>query len=157
MVMRAMASGVLVAWAVTCFAGCSQKKEDGADGKVTTLGTVEITAKLVDVGGEYMKNDLYDYVQVMKYEVLQTHRGKVDGKTIYIAQYNPLKPRASVADERAKDVGGNVGKFVVGDVHRMALEEPPLEDRVMVGIVNRFAENASGPTYNALWTNRVDQ
>ena len=138
-------------------AACGQKKVDGADDKVTKLGTVEVTAKLVDVGGDFMKNDLYDYVHVMKYEVLQTHRGKVEGNTIYVAQYNPLKPRASVADERMKEVGGNVTKFVVGDVHRIAMEEPPLEDRVMVGIVNRFKENATGPTYNALWTNRVVQ
>ena len=86
--------------------GCSgAAKTDGADPNVTTLGSVEVTAKLVDIPGEFPPNDLYDYAYVMKYEVLETHRGEAP-KIIYVGQYNPLKPRAEAADARSGEIGG---------------------------------------------------
>ena len=136
-------------------AGCSPSAPHAPDPKLSALGTVEVTAKLVDTGGDFPPNDLYDYAHVMKYEIVQVHRGTVDGKSIYVGHYNPLKSRASVADERVKDVGGNVVKFVAGDVHRMALALP-IEDQFMGGIVNKLPESDKGPIYWALWTDRAE-
>lgn len=137
-------------------AGCGgAKPTDGADEKITTVGSIEVTAKLAEVPGEFPPNDLYDYAYVMKYEVLTTHRGQVP-TTIYVGHYNPLKPRASAADARAEDVGGNVTRFSVGDVHRMALEVP-IDDYCMAGIINKYAETSKDPIYWAVWTNRVVQ
>lgn len=137
------------------FPGCSKSGGAAHDPKLSTLGTVEVTAKLVDTGGDFPPNDLYDYAHVMKYEVQQTHRGKVEGNVIYVGHYNPLKPRNAVADERVKEVGGNVTKFVAGDVHRMALVSP-IDEHFMGGIVNKLPESEKGPIYWALWTERAD-
>src|SRR5690606_10252886 len=41
--------------------GCGAEPDDGADAQVTTRGSVEVTARLVDVPGEFPSNDLYDY------------------------------------------------------------------------------------------------
>lgn len=135
--------------------GCTQPQNAVPNPKLSTLGTVEVTAKLLDTGGEFPPNDLYDYAHVMKYEVITAHRGKVDGTIIYVGHYNPLKPRASAADERVKEIGGNVTKFVVGDVHHMALAVP-IDENFMGGIVNKLPESEKGPIYWALWTDRAD-
>jgi hypothetical protein len=131
---------------------------DGADPKVTTLGTVEVTAKLVDVTGEFPPNDLYDYAYVMKYEVVQVHRGEASG-TILVGQYNPLKKRAEAADQRSGEIGGNVTRFRVGDIHRLALDVP-IDAFCMAGIINKYADEnqpTDAPIYWAVWTNRVVQ
>ena len=135
---------------------CGQGSGNGADENVTKLGDVEVTAKLVDVGGEFPPNDLYDYAHVMKYEVLETHRGAVDGTTIYVAHYNPRKPRTTVADERSGEIGGNVTRFVVGSVHRMALVSP-IDDHYMGPQVNKVPGSENSIVYWALWTNRTSQ
>ncbi len=136
--------------------GCGAEPDDGADAQVTTRGSVEVTARLVDVPGEFPSNDLYDYAYVMKYEVRQTHRGEAP-KTILVGHYNPLKPRAEAADERSGDIGGNAIDFREGEWHRMALELP-IEDYCMAGIINEYAEDSEDstePIYWAVWTNRV--
>jgi hypothetical protein len=133
---------------------CSKKTDDGADPQVTTKGSIEVTAQLVEIRGEFYPNNLYDYAYILKYKVLQTHRGKVHADTILVGQYNPLKPRSSVADERVKDIGGNLKKFVAGDVHRMALEVP-IDDYYMGPIGNKYQGEDKGPIYWAVWTNRV--
>ncbi|MCL4217061.1 MAG: hypothetical protein KJ052_08680 [Candidatus Hydrogenedentes bacterium] len=142
--------------ALLAISGCgSEAPDDGADSQVTTQGSLEVTAKLVDIPGEFPSNDLYDYAYVMKYELVETHRGTTP-ETLYVGHYNPLKPRNEAADARADDVGGNVTEFRVGDVHRMALEVP-IDDYCMAGIINKYAEQVHEPIYWAVWTNRVVQ
>jgi hypothetical protein len=85
--------------------------------------------------------------------VLETHRGKAP-KTIYVGQYNPLKPRAEAADARSGEIGGDATEFRVGNVHRLALEVP-IDDYCMAGIINKYAEQTQDPIYWAVWTNRV--
>ncbi|MCL4692686.1 MAG: hypothetical protein KJ060_09280 [Candidatus Hydrogenedentes bacterium] len=137
-------------------AGCGgAQKTDGVDDKVTTMGSVEVTAKIVNITGEFPPNDLYDYAYVMKYEVLQSHRGEAP-QTLYVGQYNPLKPRAEAADARSGEIGGDVTEFRVGDVHRLALEVP-IDEYCMAGIINKYAEQTQDPIYWAVWTNRVVQ
>ena len=143
--------------------GCSEKPRDGSDQNVTTRGTIEVTARLVEIlgrekwDGEFPSNDLgYDYVYILKYQIDTTHRGTVDGKTILVGHYNPLKPRAQVADARCPDIGGDLKRFRIGDVHRMALEVP-IDDHYMGPIINKYFDKpeGKGPQYWAVWVNRV--
>jgi len=149
---RTMVVGVLLL--VSCCVSCRQQKDTGADTKVTTLGSVEVTAQLVEIRGTFPPNDLYDYVYVLKYHVLETHRGKVDGETILVGHYNPLKPRAQAADAKSGEIGGNVKRFAAGDIHRMALETP-LDDHYMGPMINKYHGEDNSPLHWAVWTNRV--
>ncbi len=117
-------------------------------------GDTEVTAKLTAIGGDFPPNKLYDYMYVMKYHVLKVHRGKVQGEEILVGHYNPLKPRAVAEDKYSGKVGGNVDRFLVGDVHRMALEAP-LEEIFMGGIINKHKEK--GTLYRAIWTDRASE
>jgi hypothetical protein len=123
------------------------------DPHLATNGSVEVTARLVEIPeGAIFKRDLYDYATVLKYQVLQVHRGKVDGDTLYVGHYNPWKPRAEAADKRAPKVGGNARQFEAGQTHRMALEVP-IEDYFMGGIVNKYFGKTTDTIYWAVWTN----
>jgi hypothetical protein len=144
--LRAAALAGLAALLVSCAKEAIPSKE------VTTRGSVEVTARLAQVLGKFMPNDNYDYVHVMKYEVLQVHRGKVEGKEIFVGHYDPLKPRYRAADKFVKDVGGNVDRFQVGDVHRMALEAP-LDVIYMGGIIDKHVQE-KGTRYLGVWTDR---
>jgi hypothetical protein len=141
-------------------ASCGKQADPGIDDKITKLGSIEITAKLAEVipfndECTFPANDLYDYVYVFKYKVLEKHRG--GGKvpdTVYVGHYNPLKPRAKATDARVDCIGGNLKQFQAGDVHRMALE-PSLDDHYMGPIINKYHGKHKGPIYWAVWTNRV--
>jgi hypothetical protein len=150
-----MGAAVLCSCLVACLAlcaSCAKSPASDVDDKVTTLGDTEVTAQLEEIRGEFVDQTNYDYAFVMRYKVLKVHRGKVDSDTIYVGHYNPLTPRASVADERVKDVGGTLKRFRAGDVHRMALASP-MDDCFMGGVINRYFEEYKGPVYWALWTN----
>ncbi len=133
---------------------CAKKVETGEDPKVTTLGSIEVTARLEEIRGELRNDPLYDYAHVMKYTLLEVHRGEVNKETMYIGHYNPAKPRDKVADARVQEIGGNVKQFRVGDIHRMALEVP-IDDHFMGGIINKYFGEVNEPVYWAIWTNRV--
>jgi hypothetical protein len=138
---------------------CAKKAgpaDRGADPKVTNLGSIEVTAQLEEIPGEIRNDPLYDYAHVMKYKVLQVHRGKVDKDIIYVGHYNPAKPRDAVADARVQEIGGSLKQFRVGDVHRMALEVP-IDDYFMGGIINKYFGVVNDPIYWAVWTNKVPQ
>ncbi|HNY78065.1 MAG: hypothetical protein RBS72_07880 [Sedimentisphaerales bacterium] len=124
------------------------------DAQVTSLGSVEVTAELLEIPGEVRNDPLYDYAHVMKYKVLTVHRGQVDKDVIYVGQYNPAKPRDAAADARVGQIGGNLKQFRVGDVHRLAMEVP-IDDYYMGGIINKYFGQTEDPVYWALWTNRV--
>lgn len=129
-----------------------QEAPNPADDKVSQVGSYEVTATLEEIRGEFVNRANYDYAFVMKYKVETVHRGTVDGDTIYIAHYNPQKPRTAAADARVPDVGGSVKRFRVGDAHRMALEAP-IDDYYMGGIINRYFDEYKGIIYWAVWTN----
>lgn len=151
-------AGVLVLAAVIgLLAGCgAAAPDDGASPETASQGALEVTAKLVDIAGEFPSNDLYDYAYVMRYEIVEAHRGEASG-VILVGHYNPLKKRAEAADQRSGPIGGNVTRFRVGDSHRMALDLP-IDAYCMAGIINPYAEEgefAAAPVYWAHWTNRV--
>ena len=87
------------------------KAEPGFTKELSTAGTVEVTARLVEIRGELPRKKLYDYVYVLKYKVLKVHRGKVEGDEILVGHYNPLKPRSAARDKFVKDVCGNLDRF----------------------------------------------
>lgn len=131
--------------------GCSKQPANEVDAEVTTLGTAEVTAKLVEIPGEFPSNDLYNYAYVLKYRVLKVHRGNVPAGEILVAHYNPLKPRDQAQDDISGKVGGHVTAFRAGDVHRMALESP-VDQFWMGGIVDKYF-SVAGTRYWAVWTN----
>ncbi len=133
---------------------CAKKADTGTDSRVTTLGSVEVIAELVEIRGDLINDPLYDYAHIMKYKVLQVLRGKVAADTIYVGHYNPGKPRDSVADARVQQIGGNLKTFRVGDIHRLAMEVP-IDDYYMGGIINKYFGQIEDPLYWAVWTNRV--
>lgn len=136
------------------YGSCGPKTDAGTDAHVTTRGSVEVTAQLIEIRGEFPPNNLYDYVYVLKYKVLEIHRGQVEGETLLVGQYNPLKPRAEAADPKAKGIGGNLRRFKAGECHRLALEVP-LDDYYMGPMINKYHGESAGAIYWAVWTNRV--
>jgi hypothetical protein len=143
--------------AILCAGGgvsCTRTRS-GPSPELAANGNVEVTAKLVSIGGEFPSNKLYNYMYVMKYQVLKLHRGTVDGETIFVGHYNPLKPRGSAGDKYSGKVGGNLDHFELGDVHRMALEAP-LEELYMGGIIDKHLKE-KGTRYRAFWTDRASE
>lgn len=136
------------------YLGCGEQPDPGLDDQVTTRGRIEVTAELLEIPGEFPPNKLYDYAYVLKYRVLEVHRGDPGADILYIGHYNPLKPRQAVVDKRVKDIGGNLRRYRAGDCHRMALEVP-IDDFYMGGIINEYHAETDAPVYWAVWTNRV--
>jgi len=151
---------MVLATALVCFS-CGKRANDpasqGVDAKVAMLGTIEVTARLVEIpAGAIFKRDLYNYATILKYQVLTVHRGQVMANVIYVGHYNPWKPRREAADERVKNTGGNLVRFQPGQVHRLALQVP-IDDHFMGGIVNKYFGQDTGPLYSAAWTNLASE
>ena len=92
---------------------------NGEDSRVTTLGTIEVTARLIEIPeGAIFRRELYDYATVLKYEVIEVHRGDVIWDTIFVGHYNPFKPRSEAADQRVRIIGGNLHDFRTGQIHQ---------------------------------------
>jgi hypothetical protein len=122
--------------------------------EVATRGNLEVTARLLPFPDDaIVKRELYNYAGVFKYELIAVHRGEINPapKIIYIAHYNPFKPRATAADKFVPDVGGTLAALSAGDTHRLALNSS-IDDAYMGGIVNKFIEEKPDPIYFALWT-----
>ena len=138
-------------------AACAERREGAAssDPELAKRGSIEVTARLVEIPEKAIfQRPLYNYATVLKYQVLEVHRGKVKGETIYVGHYNPAKPRSEAADRYVTDVGGNLKSFRAGQVHRMALEESML-DHFTGGILNKYSEEDTDPIYLAVWTDLV--
>jgi hypothetical protein len=149
---------LLAAFALTsCDKHSPAYSSAGEDPQVKSLGTDEITARLVEIpDGAIFQRDLYDYATILKYQVVAVHRGGLEkDATIYVGQYNPWKPRAEAADQRARGIGGTLRQFRAGQLHRLALETP-MDDHFMGGIVDKYFGQHSGPAYWAVWTNTAD-
>lgn len=164
---RSLLGGFAIGLFVMCLAGgCGSQvggetaSEDApvpVSSAVREMGDFEVTARLVEIPeGAMIRRELYDYAAILKYEVLEVHRGDIEDTTIYIGQYNPLKPRREVADAHLPEIGGNVESFRVGQVHRMALEAP-IDEVYLGGIVNKYFEQSVDPIYFAVWTDQASQ
>src|SRR4051794_6638407 len=141
-------------------AACAGKREGGSspssDPELANRGSVEVTARLVEIPeGAIFQRQLYNYATVLKYQVLEVHRGNVKGATIYVGHYNPFKPRSEASDRRVPDVGGKLKSFRAGQVHRMALEGS-MFDRFTGGVLNKYSGEDTDPIYWAVWTDLVN-
>lgn len=137
--------------------GGNARLTGGDDAQVTTLGSLEVTAQLVEIPeGAIFKRDLYNYATILKYKVLQVHRGALQSGVIYVGHYNPWKSRSEAPDKRVKNTGGNLKRFEAGQIHRLALEVP-IDDHYMGGIVNKYFGQETGPLYWAVWTNLASE
>ncbi len=153
---RTIAGSLLLAAGLMA-AACARRSEGtgspSSDPELAKRGSIEVTARLVEIPeGAIFERELYNYATVLKYEVLEVHRGRVKGQTIYVGHYNPAKPRSEVADRRVPDVGGHLKSFRAGEVHRMAMEGSML-DHFTGGILNLYSEEDTDPIYWAVWTN----
>lgn len=96
----------------------------------TTMGfaqeadTLVVTARLVEIPGTFPPNDLYNYVYVMKYRVLEVEEGEYGDKEILVGHYNPLIPRKQINDKMDEYVEGDIEKFEEGAKHRLVLITP---------------------------------
>ena len=136
------------------YISCSKESATVQDPNLSTKGTIEVTARLIEIPEPFPDLPMYDYAYILKYEVEKVHRGKLETDTIYVGHYNPLKPRSEVADVRVKEIGGDLERFEAGAVHRMALEVP-IDDYYLGGIINKYFEEKPRPIYWPVWTNRV--
>jgi hypothetical protein len=153
---RSLKAAPLLWPALLLIVSCARQADTGEDANVTSKGSFEVTARLEEIRGDVIDDPMYDYAHVMKYKVVQVYRGPVDTDTIYVGHYNPAKPRDRVADARVPEIGGNVRRFRVGDLHRMALEVP-IDEHYMGGIINKYFGEIEDPVYWAVWTNKVTQ
>ena len=144
--------------AVCLSATACARRGDGAGGpdpELANRGNIEVTARLVEIPeGAIFERELYNYATVLKYEVLEVHRGKVKGQTIYVGHYNPWKPRSEASDRRVQGVGGSLKSFRPGEVHRMALDGA-MVDHFSGGILNLYSSEDTDPIYWAVWTDLV--
>jgi hypothetical protein len=150
---RTMVGSLLLAAGLVA-AGCAESRQGAAsaDSELAKRGSIEVTARLVEIPeGAIFERELYNYATVLKYQVLETHRGSVKGDIIYVGHYNPFKPRSEASDRRVKDVGGTLKSFREGQVHHMALEGSMLE-HFTGGILNKYSEEDTDPIYWAVWT-----
>jgi len=140
-------------------AACAKREEGAASPspghELANRGSIEVTAKLVEIPeGAIFDRPLYNYATVLKYQVLEVHRGRVKSRIIFVGHYNPFKPRSEAADRRVQDVGGNLKSFRAGQVHLMALEES-MVDQFTGGILNKYSGEDTDPIYWAVWTDLV--
>jgi len=136
------------------------KVETGEDEMVTTLGRVEVTARLVLRPDQFPDLGAYRYTYVLKYKVLTVHRHDSEGKyklnprdEIFVGHYKPWMSRNQIKDDDWGEdpLGGMLSRFAVGEAHRMALDYDLLDlapsgalDYCYPMGVNRFF---------AIWTN----
>lgn len=98
-------------------------------------GTIEVTAKLVEIPSKLPPDDLYDYAYVMRYEVIG---GPLDKSSILVAHYKPLQPRSKIKDKMKAQVSGKLRSFVQGDVHKLKLS-PELKRLWKGPLIDEFA------------------
>jgi hypothetical protein len=110
--------------------------------------TLVVVARITEIAGKFAPNDLYNYVYIMKYRVLNVVKGVYKGQDILVGHYNPLIPRAQIKDAMKKYVSGNVEKFEVGAKHRLTLIAPI--DRVWKDAVDDEYPDSDQEKYYAL-------
>ncbi len=134
--------------------------ETGADATVGKVGRIEVTARLLECPEQFPDLGAYRYTYVLKYEVIEVHRQDPQGKhplaagdAIFVGHYRPRLPRKEARDADCKDtpLGGNLDRFVAGDVHRMALDYE-LQNLAPSGALD-YCFPQEGNRYFANWVN----
>lgn len=112
--------------------------------------TIVVKARLLEIPGTFPPNELYDYVYIMKYKIIQVVKGSFSGQEILVGQYNPLKARKQVKDKMDANVDGDVEKFEVGAKHQLTLITPI--EKVWKGAVEDEFIDEEGNKYFAVKT-----
>jgi len=145
----------IIGWAATaCGKKPSTPATRGEDPEVKTRGTVELTVQLAELPEGLAAGKPGPYATVFRYKVMRPHRGQISSDTIYVAHYNPLKPRSQASDDKVKGIGGNLKEFRARALHRIALEVP-LENFYTGQLINQYTTRNTGPLYWAVWTNEA--
>lgn len=105
-------------------AGTGTSVQSQSEKKSPKNDTLIVNAKLIEIPGKLPPNDLYNYVYIMKYQILSVEKGTCTGKEVLVGQYNPLIARGMIKDKMDQYVNGNVKTFVIGDKHVLKLIEP---------------------------------
>lgn len=82
---------------------------------------VVVKARLMEIPSQFPQNNLYNYVYIFKYKVLQVVQGQLKAQEILVGQYNPLQPRDQVHDKMDAVVNGNLKSFQTGQMHELKL------------------------------------
>jgi hypothetical protein len=138
----------------------AHRGDTGEDSMVTTLGRIEVTARLLERPEQFPELGAYRYTYVLKYEVLHVYRSDPakryplrPGDLIFVGHYKPWLPRSQIkdADWGNDPLGGKLDRFVTGDVHRLALDYE-LQDLAPSGALD-YCYPAGTNRFFALWTN----
>jgi len=137
--------------------------DTGEDATVTSLGRVEVTARLLACPEAFPDLGAYRYTYVLEYEVLKVHRQAPEGHSplrsgdhIFVGHYKPWMPRSQIKDEDwgEEPLGGRLSRFVSGEAHRMALDYE-LQNLAPSGALD-YCYPPEGNRYFALWTNPTE-
>src|SRR5664279_1594850 len=140
----------------------ASRVENGADAMVQKLGRLEVTARLVERPDQFPKLGAYRYTYVLRYKVLTVHRQDPEGKyplkagdEIFVGHYKPWLPRSQIKDADWGDspLGGKLDQFVVGEVHRLALDYE-LQNLAPSGALDYCFPPATHRFF-AVWANRT--
>jgi hypothetical protein len=83
-----------------------------------------VMARLVEIPGKMPGNDLYSYVYIFKYKIIQVISGEVKEKEILVGVYNPRQARDQVKDKMGLLVNGDLKEFKAGAIHKLQLVKP---------------------------------
>jgi hypothetical protein len=152
-------SVVITLWLImtgTIFVYSEQTKEASAnivtDKNTKGSDTLIVNARLIEIPGKLPPNDLYNYVYIMKYRIVNVVQGSCAEKEILVGQYNPLIARSMVKDKKMDQyVNGNLNKFTIGEKHTLKLIQP-IESVWKDAIEDEYMEDES-QRYFAVETN----
>jgi hypothetical protein len=140
----------------------ASRTDTGRDESVTTLGRIEVTARLLKRPDEFPNLGAYRYTYVLEYEVLEVHRQDPQGEhrlgagdRIFVGHYKPWMPRAQIKDADWGDepLGGRLTRFAAGEAHRMALDYE-LGNLAPSGALD-YCYPPGVNRFFAIWTNRT--
>jgi hypothetical protein len=140
----------------------ANRVETGEDEMAYKLGRVEVTARLVDRPEQFPNLGAYRYTYVLKYKVVSVQRQDAESKhplkagdEIFVGHYKPWLPRSEIKDSDwgESPLGGKLDQFVVGEVHRLALDYE-LQDLAPSGALDYCFPPATNRFF-ALWANRT--
>ncbi|MES1205987.1 MAG: hypothetical protein ABUS79_08615 [Pseudomonadota bacterium] len=134
-VLRAVLGAAALALVGTAALLARQSAPRAADAPPPAGENLVVTAKLVEIPTKFPPDDLYDYADVMRYEIIG---GPKDKQSILVAQYKPRQPRSKIGDQMKAHVSGKVRSFKQGDVHKLQLA-PNLKTIWKGALVDEFA------------------
>ncbi|HEX2955543.1 MAG TPA: hypothetical protein VHO70_01855 [Chitinispirillaceae bacterium] len=124
------------------------------ESKSSQTDTLTVKARLVEIPGKLPSNDLYNYVYIMKYRVLNVEKGSCTDQEILVGQYNPLIARNMIKDKMDLYVNGNAKKFVVGEKQILKLISPV--ESVWKDAIEDEYFDIDGDRYFAVETNSAE-